>query len=57
MNTQFAIQGDDIYVLEVNPRASRTVPYVSKATGTAAGQNRRPLHGWAHWPHKACPAR
>ncbi len=33
MNTQFAIQGDDIYVLEVNPRASRTAPFVSKATG------------------------
>jgi len=33
MNTQFAIQGDLIYVLEVNPRASRTVPFVSKATG------------------------
>ena len=33
MNTQFAIQGNAIYVLEVNPRASRTVPYVSKATG------------------------
>ncbi|MBT5230428.1 MAG: carbamoyl-phosphate synthase large subunit, partial [Methylococcales bacterium] len=33
MNTQFAIQGDNIYVLEVNPRASRTVPYVSKACG------------------------
>ena len=33
MNTQFAIQGDDIYVLEVNPRASRTIPFVSKATG------------------------
>jgi len=32
-NAQFAIQGDDIYVLEVNPRASRTVPFVSKATG------------------------
>ena len=32
MNTQFAIQGDDIYVLEVNPRASRTAPFVSKAT-------------------------
>ncbi|WP_144392841.1 carbamoyl-phosphate synthase large subunit [Pleionea sediminis] len=32
MNTQFAIKGDDIYVLEVNPRASRTVPFVSKAT-------------------------
>ncbi len=33
MNTQFAIVGDDVYVLEVNPRASRTVPFVSKATG------------------------
>jgi carbamoyl-phosphate synthase large subunit len=33
MNVQFAIQGDTIYVLEVNPRASRTVPFVSKATG------------------------
>jgi carbamoyl-phosphate synthase large subunit len=32
MNTQFAIKGDQIYVLEVNPRASRTVPFVSKAT-------------------------
>ncbi len=33
MNVQFAIQGDDVYVLEVNPRASRTVPFVGKATG------------------------
>jgi len=33
MNTQFAVQGDDIYILEVNPRASRTAPFVSKATG------------------------
>jgi carbamoyl-phosphate synthase large subunit len=33
MNTQFAIRNDQIYVLEVNPRASRTVPFVSKATG------------------------
>ena len=33
MNAQFAIQGDKIYVLEVNPRASRTVPFVSKAVG------------------------
>lgn len=32
MNVQFAIQGEVIYVLEVNPRASRTVPFVSKAT-------------------------
>jgi len=33
MNIQFAIQGETIYVLEVNPRASRTVPFVSKACG------------------------
>jgi carbamoyl-phosphate synthase large subunit len=33
MNIQFAIAGDTVYVLEVNPRASRTVPFVSKATG------------------------
>jgi carbamoyl-phosphate synthase large subunit len=33
MNVQFAVKGQDIYVLEVNPRASRTVPFVSKATG------------------------
>ena len=33
MNIQFAVKGREIYVLEVNPRASRTVPYVSKAIG------------------------
>lgn len=33
MNVQFAVQNGDVFVLEVNPRASRTVPYVSKATG------------------------
>ncbi|MDC0719365.1 carbamoyl-phosphate synthase large subunit [Nannocystis bainbridge] len=33
MNVQFARQGDEVYVLEVNPRASRTVPFVAKATG------------------------
>lgn len=33
MNIQFAVKGDDIYILEVNPRASRTAPFVSKATG------------------------
>ncbi|MCW8974136.1 MAG: carbamoyl-phosphate synthase large subunit, partial [Sedimenticola sp.] len=33
MNTQFAIKDNEIYLLEVNPRASRTVPFVSKATG------------------------
>jgi carbamoyl-phosphate synthase large subunit len=35
MNVQFAIKDDTVYVLEVNPRASRTVPYLSKATGVS----------------------
>lgn len=38
VNAQFAIQGDEIYVLELNPRASRTVPFVSKATGVSLAQ-------------------
>lgn len=33
MNAQFAIKGEELYVIEVNPRASRTVPFVSKTTG------------------------
>jgi carbamoyl-phosphate synthase large subunit len=35
MNVQLALQGNDVYVLEVNPRASRTVPFVSKCIGTS----------------------
>ncbi len=34
MNIQYAVQGEQVYILEANPRASRTVPYVSKAIGT-----------------------
>ena len=33
MNVQFAVKGEDVYILEVNPRASRTVPFVSKCIG------------------------
>jgi len=33
MNVQYAVKGDTVYVIEVNPRASRTVPFVSKAIG------------------------
>ena len=33
MNVQYAIKNDEIYIIEVNPRASRTVPFVSKAKG------------------------
>ncbi len=35
MNVQFAVQGEDIFLIEVNPRASRTVPFVAKATDSA----------------------
>src|SRR5699024_6925371 len=35
MNVQFAVKGEDVYVLEVNPRASRTVPFVSKCIGVS----------------------
>jgi len=38
MNIQFAVKGETIYLLEVNPRASRTVPFVSKATGRQLAQ-------------------
>jgi len=38
LNIQFAIQAEKVYVLEVNPRASRTVPFVSKATGVKLAQ-------------------
>ena len=38
MNIQYAIQGDDVYIIEANPRASRTVPFVSKATGARLAQ-------------------
>ncbi len=38
MNIQFAVKGETIYLLEVNPRASRTVPFVSKATGRPLAQ-------------------
>lgn len=54
MNVQFAVQGHDISILEVNPRASRTVPFVSKAIGVPLaklamkvmmGHSLRELHG------------
>ncbi len=38
MNIQFAVKNDEIYVLEVNPRASRTIPFVAKATGVQVAQ-------------------
>jgi carbamoyl-phosphate synthase large subunit len=38
MNVQYAVKGDTVYVLEVNPRASRTIPFVSKAIGVGGGR-------------------
>ncbi|MGB1361079.1 MAG: carbamoyl-phosphate synthase large subunit [Alphaproteobacteria bacterium] len=38
MNIQFAVQDGNVYILEVNPRASRTVPFVAKATGVAVAK-------------------
>lgn len=38
MNVQFAVKGYEVYVLEVNPRASRTIPFVAKATGVAVAK-------------------
>jgi carbamoyl-phosphate synthase large subunit len=38
MNIQYAIQGDQVFIIEANPRASRTVPFVSKAIGKALAQ-------------------
>ena len=50
VNIQYAIKGSDIYILEVNPRASRSVPFVAKTTA-------RPSHGSARklWPAKRSP--
>lgn len=56
MNIQFAVRGNDIYMLEVNPRASRTAPFVSKATGVPLprlatevmlGKSLKELNPWA----------
>ena len=48
MNMQFAIQNGIIYVLEVNPRASRTAPFVSKATGVPLAKIGAPSDGRTH---------
>ena len=45
LNVQYALAGDVLYVLEANPRASRTVPFVSKATAVPAGQGGRADRG------------
>ena len=60
MNVQYAVKDGQVFVLEVNPRASRTVPFVSKAIGLSAGQARRESHGRKNlegtWLHQGNPA-
>ena len=46
INIQFAIQGKNIYVLEVNPRASRTVPFVSKASNISVAKISNQSNVW-----------
>ena len=47
MNVQYAIKDGEVYVLEVNPRASRTVPLRQQGHGRAAAENRRRADAWA----------
>ena len=66
LNIQFALASDVLYVLEANPRASRTVPFVSKATATPLAKaaarvmlgrvHRRAAHGRACCPPRATEA-
>jgi carbamoylphosphate synthase large subunit len=57
MNAQFAIQDDEVFILEVNPRASRTVPFVSKAIGVPLAKVARALHGRALAGEQGCAVR
>ena len=62
MNVQYAIKGNRLFVLEVNPRASRTIPFVSKATGVPLAKlatkvmiGKTPGGTGAH-PRRSCPS-
>ena len=55
INVQFAVAGDEVYVIEANPRASRTVPFVSKATGIPLAKVACRMMLGARWPSSACP--
>ena len=48
VNVQYAVKQGQVFVIEANPRASRTVPFVAKATGRAAGEDRRPGDARGH---------
>ncbi len=60
MNIQFAVKKEDgrqmLYVLEVNPRASRTVPFVSKATGMPVAKIAAKVMAACRWPSRAATA-
>ena len=46
MNIQFAVQGESVFIIEVNPRASRTVPFISKCLGPVFSKISNQSHGW-----------
>ncbi len=47
MNIQFAIKDGELFLIEVNPRASRTIPFVSKAIGVPFGKAWSSSYGWS----------
>jgi carbamoyl-phosphate synthase large subunit len=57
MNVQFAVQDNEIYVLEVNPRASRTVPFVSKCIGVSLAKVAARCMAGKRWRSRALPAK
>ena len=57
MNVQFAVKGEDVYVLEVNPRASRTAPFVSKAIGVPLAKLAAKVMAGKHCANLASPRR
>ena len=57
MNVQLAWQDDEIYVIEVNPRASRTVPFVSKCIGTSLAKVAARCMAGRPWPSRGLPAK
>ena len=54
MNIQFVIDGEKVYVLEVNPRASRTIPIISKVTGVSLRSSSDKNFTWEHTHWRMC---
>ncbi len=55
LNVQYAVKDDELYVIEANPRASRTVPFVSKATGVPLAKVASAASWWARRSPSCAP--